>query len=84
MVAHKPTIDDLGLDVDAQPWRRSGQGNDGDIEVAFAAEWVLLRLVGDPSGHVSVFDQHEWACFLDGVKNGEFDDDAEIGPDFRS
>jgi hypothetical protein len=26
-----------------------------------------------------VFDRHEWECFLDGARNGEFDD-AAAGP----
>ncbi len=79
----KPTIDDLGIDVGSQAWQRSGDGN-GSIEVAFArvpgplagqaSEWVLMRVVGDPAGRVLVYDRNEWECFLDGVRNGEFDD----------
>jgi hypothetical protein len=76
----KPTVESLGLDVDAQHWRRSGEG-DGAIEVAFAGgtarfatQWVLMRVAGDPSGRVLVYDRHEWECFLDGVRNHEFDD----------
>jgi hypothetical protein len=38
------------------------------------ARWVLLRVVGDPQGRILVYDQHEWDCFLDGAKGGEFDD----------
>jgi hypothetical protein len=26
---------------------------------------------------VLVYDRHEWECFLDGARNGEFDDAAE-------
>ncbi len=78
----KPTVSDLGIDVAAQVWHRSGRG-DGAIEVAFAhagnadhAEWVLMRVAGDPDQRVLVFDRHEWECFLDGARNGEFDDAA--------
>jgi hypothetical protein len=39
-----------------------------------AREWVLMRVTGDPAGRVLVYDRFEWECFLDGVKNGEFDD----------
>jgi hypothetical protein len=39
-------------------------------------EWVLMRLAGDPGQRVLVFDRHEWECFLDGARNGEFDDAA--------
>ena len=85
----KPTVAELGIDVAAQRWRRSGDG-DGAIEVAMVgrhgqpapgeepdaarADWVLMRVAGDPSGRVLVYDRHEWECFLDGVRNGEFDD----------
>jgi len=96
-VTAKPTVSELGIDLAAQAWQRSGQG-DGAIEVAFArspaaraapaaaaspsvpAEWVLLRVVGDPDRRVLVFDRHEWECFLDGARNGEFDDAAAPGP----
>ena len=39
-------------------------------------EWVLMRAAGDPEQRVLVFDRHEWECFLDGARNGEFDDAA--------
>jgi hypothetical protein len=80
----KPTVEDLGIDVTAQRWHRSGDG-DGAIEVAMVsreaapgalagAGWVLMRVAGDPAGRVLVYDRNEWECFLDGVRNGEFDD----------
>lgn len=76
----KPTIESLGLDVSAQDWQRSGAGN-GAIEIAMvgagtAAEWVLMRVSGDPAGRVLVYDRNEWECFLDGVRAGEFDSAA--------
>jgi len=81
-VTAKPTVEELGIDVAAQRWRRSGEG-DGAIEVAMVTEpgrqgagWVLMRVAGDPAGRVLVYDRHEWECFLDGVRNGEFDDAA--------
>ena len=46
-----------------------------------------MRVAGDPDQRVLVFDRHEWECFLDGARNGEFDDaaagrgdDAAVGP----
>jgi Domain of unknown function (DUF397) len=90
-VTGKPTVSELGIDPAAQVWRRSGHG-DGGIEVAFALagdprdprdrhamEWVLMRVAGDPEQRVLVFDRHEWECFLDGARHGEFDD-AASGP----
>ena len=83
----KPTVADLGIDLRAQAWQRSGDGDGGDgtgaIEVAFIPEpgesqtkWVLMRVGGDPAGRVLVYDRREWECFLDGVRDGEFDDAA--------
>jgi hypothetical protein len=78
----KPTAKELGIDVAAQRWHRSGAGA-GSIEVAMVrahdsagprGDWVLMRVAGDPAGRVLVYDRHEWECFLDGVRNGEFDD----------
>ncbi len=75
----KPTVSELGIDLAAQVWHHSGPG-DGAIEVAFAragpsgdVEWILMRVAGDPGQRVLVFDRHEWECFLDGARNGEFD-----------
>ena len=33
-----------------------------------------MRVTGDPEQRVLVFDRHEWECFLDGARKGEFDD----------
>jgi hypothetical protein len=33
-----------------------------------------MRVAGDPEQRVLVFDRNEWECFLDGARNGEFDD----------
>jgi Domain of unknown function (DUF397) len=90
-VTAKPTVSGLGIDLAAQVWHRSGRG-DGAIEIAFvqasgthstrsttsadAPEWVLMRVADDPEHRVLVFDRHEWECFLDGARNGEFDDAA--------
>jgi Domain of unknown function (DUF397) len=75
----RPTVGELRIHADALAWRRSTDGT-GAIEVAFAQadgqEWALMRLSGDPDGRVSVFSRFEWDCFLDGVRNGEFDDAA--------
>jgi hypothetical protein len=116
-VRYKPTVAQLGVNLAAQDWQRSGTG-DGSFEIAFvrasvaegaqasvaegaqasvadgagtspsaaaptdrgvsagaAADWVLLRVAGDPAGRVLVYDRNEWECFLDGVGRGEFDDE---------
>lgn len=72
----KPTVDALGVDPAAQDWQRSGVG-DGTIELAFVdalgSRWVLMRVAGDPIARILVYSTYEWECFLDGVRNGEFD-----------
>ena len=77
----KPTIESLGIDVAAQRWLAAGQDN-GAVQVAFVGDpqpqWVLLRVAGDAHGRVLVYDRHEWDCFLDGVRHGEFDDVARL------
>jgi hypothetical protein len=79
IMAAKATLAQLGIDAGTLAWRRSGEG-DGAIEIAFvhdlagaAGDWVLMRVAGDSNGRVLAYDRHEWECFLDGVKKGEFD-----------
>ena len=81
----KPTPDELGIDLAGLVWQRSGEG-DGSIEVAFPlgaswtrGDWVLMRVAGDSDGRVLVFDRNEWDCFLDGARNGEFNDTTNRG-----
>jgi hypothetical protein len=75
----KPTVSELGVDPADVEWKSSGEGP-GTIQVAFVSargtDWVLLRTCEDSGGLVSVFTRFEWECFLDGAKNGEFDDAA--------
>jgi hypothetical protein len=76
----KPSVAELGIDLEAQRWQRSGPAA-GSIEVAFPVvdgqQWVLVRVADDPDGRVLVYDRYEWECFLDGAKAGEFDDAAK-------
>lgn len=72
-VRQKPSVAELGVDLDTVEWRRSGS-QPGAIEVGFVDEWVLMRVSGDPEGRVLVYDHAEWEAFLDGAKKGEFDD----------
>ncbi len=77
----KPAADTLGVDLATLDWQRSGT-RDGSIEIALVADqnqpggWVLMRVAGDTDQRVLVYDRHEWVCFLDGVRKGEFDDAA--------
>lgn len=85
----KPTAAELGTDVTALPWRGSGEGP-GTIQVALVRasgedgeDWVLLRTEGDETGLISVYSRHEWDCFLDGARKGEFDSAAGLRTGYR-
>jgi hypothetical protein len=71
------SVADLGVDPSVQAWQRSGH-DDGAIEVAFVdalgQRWVLMRVAGDLAGRVLVYNRHEWECFVDAAKAGEFDE----------
>ena len=56
-------------------WRRSTvSGQTGEcVEVSFAGEAVLVRNSRQPDGPQLSFTLPEWAAFLAGVTNGEFD-----------
>lgn len=56
-------------------WRRStASGATGDcVEVAHATGLVLIRDSKEPRGPTLRFSASEWAAFLAGVRNGEFD-----------
>lgn len=76
----KPSAAELGIDLSAQEWLRAGTGT-GCVEVSFPqapgyahGDLVLIRVSGDPDERVLAFDRNEWDCFLDGARNGEFDD----------
>lgn len=108
-VRPKPSIAQLGVDLTALRWQRSGRGP-GSFEVAFvgaadhfvpaaeavtegpaggrvasqvtdqagypkdaSAQWVLLRVAGDPAARVLIYDRIEWESFVDGAAKGEFD-----------
>jgi hypothetical protein len=50
------------------------RARDPRLGTSGSGQWVLMRVTGDPEQRVLVFDRHEWECFLDGARNGEFDD----------
>jgi predicted secreted Zn-dependent protease len=55
-------------------WRKSSASASGTcVEVAFRGQSVLVRHSADPLGPVLAFSDREWAAFLTGARNGEFD-----------
>ncbi len=81
MPEEKPTVADLDLaDVE---WISADEGaestGDGEeesrVEVAFLDDGTVLMRDGmEPEGPVLVFTSAEWEAFIEGVKDGEFDD----------
>jgi hypothetical protein len=55
-------------------WRKSTHSNiNGCVEVAFAGGQVAVRDSKDRSAPALVFTAVEWAAFVSGVRDGEFD-----------
>jgi hypothetical protein len=55
-------------------WRKSSRsGMNGCVEVAIAPDSVAVRDSKDQQGPVLLFTPTEWAAFLGGVRNGEFE-----------
>jgi hypothetical protein len=62
--------------VISQEWRRSSKsgGNGGEcVEVRRHGEAIQVRDSKDPTGPILRFTREEWAAFLGGAKDGEFD-----------
>jgi hypothetical protein len=57
-------------------WRKSSHSGDerGCVETAFLADGsIAVRDSKDRSGPALVYTRREWAAFLSGAKDGEFD-----------
>jgi Domain of unknown function (DUF397) len=57
------------------PWRTArASGGGGCVEVARRGGLIAVRDSKNPEGAVLMYTPHEWDCFLDGARRGEFDD----------
>jgi hypothetical protein len=65
----------ISLDLSRARWKKSSRssGNGQCVEMADLGGLVAVRDSKDPSGPVLVFTPAEWAAFLAGAKDGEFD-----------
>jgi len=66
------------IDLDRAVWRKStrsnGNGGNNCVAVAFLTDGVTaVRDSKNPSGPALIFTRGEWAAFVGGVKDGEFD-----------
>ncbi|MEV4703929.1 DUF397 domain-containing protein [Actinoplanes sp. NPDC049316] len=60
--------------ADAKWFKSSRSGANGScVEVAFLAEAVAVRDTKDRDGGTLLFTRSEWAAFVGGAKQGEFD-----------
>lgn len=65
----------MTLEVITPEWRKSSHcDSSACLEVAFIRDLVLVRLNQDPDGPLLKFTRAEWDAFVDGAKDGDFDD----------
>lgn len=62
-------------ELDRAAWFKASRSNtaNGCVEVAHLADYTAVRDSKNPGGPVQLFTPHEWECFVDGAKRGEFD-----------
>jgi hypothetical protein len=62
------------MDASRTIWLRSTYCNaNGCVEVAFLDDQVTIRDSKDRTGPILRFTPAEWAAFVSGVRDGEFD-----------
>ena len=71
----------MTVDLSESEWYKSTQsGINGCVEVAFLDGTVAIRDSKDRNGPVLRFTAHEWATFVNGVRNGVFEQSAFSSP----
>ncbi|MGX6604305.1 DUF397 domain-containing protein [Micromonosporaceae bacterium Da 78-11] len=63
------------IEVTGQPqWRRAGRCGSGScVEVAQVGDQFLVRDSKNPETRPMAFTREEWAAFVAGVREGDFD-----------
>ncbi len=63
------------LDFTDAEWIASTEDPDEPgVEIAFVNGYIGMRNGADPEGPVLVFTPEEWDAFVEGAKDGEFDE----------
>ena len=64
-------------EVNSAQWKKSsrsnGNGGNNCVEVALLDDGAAVRHSKNPNGPALVFTTAEWAAFVGGAKDGEFD-----------
>ena len=62
-------------ELDNADWHKASRSNtsNGCVEVAHLKDWTAVRDSKAYDSPVHLYTPHEWECFLDGVRAGEFD-----------
>jgi hypothetical protein len=66
----------IDVDLDGATWvksRRSDMSGGNCVEIAKVGDVIAVRDSKIPAGPALVYTRDEWAAFVGGVKDGEFD-----------
>jgi hypothetical protein len=63
------------MDLSGAKWFKSSRssGNGACVEIAIAEDGVAMRDTKNREGGMLTFTHEEWAAFIGGTKDGEFD-----------
>ncbi|MCP2261013.1 protein of unknown function (DUF397) [Streptoalloteichus tenebrarius] len=61
-------------DLTHAEWIETTEDGTPGVEIAFVEDVVVMRDGKDPDGPVLVFTHAEWDAFVEGAKDGEFDE----------
>jgi hypothetical protein len=67
--------------VNAAVWRRARKCDNSSgncVEVAEVGNATAVRDSKNPNGPVLVYTRNEWTAFLNGVKDGDFDQSRDL------